>query len=231
QRRRPVEGDALEELLRALVDEAEAGLEIYDRRALDAEAEVARLDDPRVHGAHGDLEDALAVDPLERKRLARVDEVRPRYDVAAQRVVPLRPVLMEGETPEIRVTLRDQAEQVVDLALETAGRERARGEGREAGHRRRDRDEYRDRRRQLRRREDVDESEVAPGGARVRHREELAPHAQRRQTVGERRNLPGGQPALDHAGGRRRDARGTGPDDAAPQRVDRHRRGRHLRAP
>jgi hypothetical protein len=35
---------------------------------------------------------------------------------------------MERQAPQIRMPLRDQAEQVVDLALETAGRERARGQ-------------------------------------------------------------------------------------------------------
>src|SRR5262249_13359969 len=66
-----VEREPLEELLGALVDEAESRLEVHDRLALDAEAEVTGLDDPGVDRPHGDLEDALAFDAPERKRLAR----------------------------------------------------------------------------------------------------------------------------------------------------------------
>src|SRR2546422_6157818 len=102
--RRPVERKALEELLRALVDEPESSLEVHDRLALDAEAEVPGLDDPGVDWPHGDLEDSLPLDMPERKRLARVDEVRARHGVAAQWVIALRPVLMEREAPEIRVS-------------------------------------------------------------------------------------------------------------------------------
>jgi len=57
-----VERQRLEELLGALVDEAEPRLEVHDRLALDAEPEMAGLDDPGVHRADGDLEDALALD-------------------------------------------------------------------------------------------------------------------------------------------------------------------------
>ncbi len=128
ERGRAVEGKALEELLGALVDEAESRLEVHDRLALDAEAEVAGLDDAGVDRPHGDLEDALTLDVPERKRLARLDEVGTRHDVTTQRVISLRPVLMECESPKIRMPLGHEAEQVVDLALEAAGGERAGGE-------------------------------------------------------------------------------------------------------
>jgi hypothetical protein len=103
---------------------------------------VAGLDDSGMDRAHRDLEDALALDAAEGKRLARVGEVRARHDVAAQRVISVGPVLMERETPQIRMPLGDQAEQVVDLALETAGRERACRQRGEARDRLRDGDEH-----------------------------------------------------------------------------------------
>ena len=231
ERGRPVEGQALEELLRALVHEAETRLEVHDRLALDAEAEVPGLDDSGVDRPHGDLEDALALHAPERERLTRVDEVRAWHGVAAQRVIALRPVLMEREPSSIRMPLGDQAEQVVDLALETAGRERARRERGEAGRPGRDGDEHGHRRRELRRREDVGQREVAAGGARVGGGEELAARAERRQTIRERGNLPGGQPAADAARGRRGDVRGAGPCGGVAQRVEREGRRLHLRGP
>ena len=85
------ERQRLEELLGALVDEAQPRLEVDDRLALDAEAEVAGLDDAGVHRADRDLEEALALDATEGERLARVDQKSPRGDrVAAQRVIVRR---------------------------------------------------------------------------------------------------------------------------------------------
>ena len=64
----PVVGRAaLEQLLRPLVGEVEPRLHVDDRLAHDAEAEVAGLDDARVHRAHRDLVDALAADLPERE--------------------------------------------------------------------------------------------------------------------------------------------------------------------
>src|SRR4029450_2361898 len=92
-----------EELLGALVDEAEPRLEVHDRLALDAEAEGAGLDDPGMDRARRDLEEAVALAAAQGKRLARVSEVRARHDVTAQRVISVGPVLMERETPQIRM--------------------------------------------------------------------------------------------------------------------------------
>src|SRR5205814_7608444 len=95
------EGKRLEQLLGALVHEAEPRLEIHDRLAFDAEAEVAGLDDAGVHRPHRDLEDAFAFDPPERKRLALVVKVRAGDDIAAERVIIRGPELVEREPAEI----------------------------------------------------------------------------------------------------------------------------------
>src|SRR5262245_42652934 len=123
ERSRPVEREPLEQLLGALVNEPEAGLEVHDGLAFAAEAELSGLDDPRMDRSDGDLEDALALDPSKRERFAGVGEVRARHRVAAQWVIARRPVLVEGESPEIGVSQRHEAEQIVNLALEAAGRE------------------------------------------------------------------------------------------------------------
>ena len=65
ERRGPLEGQGFEELLRPLVDEAQTGFQIDDRLALDGEPKMAGLDDPGVHGTHGDLEQTVAVDASE----------------------------------------------------------------------------------------------------------------------------------------------------------------------
>src|SRR5439155_896578 len=83
-------------------------------------------DDARVHGPHRDLEDALALDAAERERLARVGELAAQRHVAAERVIALGPELVEREAPRIGVAARREAEEVADLALEPARRERAR---------------------------------------------------------------------------------------------------------
>src|SRR5438445_4485799 len=178
ERRRLVERKRLEELLRALVDEAESRLEIHDRLSLDAEAKVPGLDDAGVDRPDGDLEDALTLDMTERKRLARIDEVRARRRVAPQRVIALRPVLMEGQRPEIRMPVRDEAEQVVDLALKAAGCERTRREGGKARCGRRNRDEHGHGRGESRGGEHVCEREIIAGRACVRGGEELTANAE-----------------------------------------------------
>ena len=200
ERRRPLERKRLEELFGALVDEAESGFEVNDRLALDAEAEVTGLDDAGVDGPHGDLVDALAFDAAERERLTRVDEVGARGHVATQRVVVRRPELMEGETAEIGVAEGNQAEQVVDLALEPARGERARGQRRERRGRRGHRHADDDGGPQSRGREHVDEREVTIVGSRVGRREELAVSAELGQAIGERRDPRAGQPARDRPG-------------------------------
>ena len=121
ERRGPLEGQGFEELLRPLVDEAQTGFQIDDRLALDGEPKMAGLDDPGVHGTHGDLEQTVAVDASEGKRLPGVGEVPPGRHVAAKGKVAVRPELVDGQAPQVRVAHGDQSEQIVDLALEATG--------------------------------------------------------------------------------------------------------------
>src|SRR3989442_10152380 len=85
---------------------------------------------------------------------------------------------MEGEPAQVRMADRHEAEEVVDLALESARRERPRREGGEPRVVGRDRDEHGGARREGGGREDVDERESPPARPRVRGGEELAgrPH-------------------------------------------------------
>src|SRR3989442_3214632 len=106
---------------------------------------------------------------------------------------------MEREAPEVGVSLRDQAEQVVDLALEAAGGERARRERGKGRCGPRDLDEYGQRRRQSRRGEYVGERESAAGGASGRRGEGLAPDAERRPTIRPPGEVPSRRPTLDRA--------------------------------
>src|SRR5262249_36653953 len=107
----------LEQLLRALVHEAEARLEVDDRLALETEAEVAGLDDAGVHGPHRDLEDALALDATEGEWLPLVAEVGSRRRVAAQRMISVRPELMKSQPAQVGMAVRHDAEQIVHLPL------------------------------------------------------------------------------------------------------------------
>ena len=93
---------------------------------------------------------------------------------------------MEREPSSIRMPLGDQAEQVVDLALETAGRERARRERGKARRGRRDGDEHGRCWRESRGSEGVYEREVIAGGPGVSGGEELAVDAERRQAIRQR---------------------------------------------
>src|SRR5204863_8382939 len=108
--------------------EAQACLEVQARLALDGEAEVAGLDDAGMDRSHRDLEQSLALDAAEGEGLPFVAEVGARRRVAPQRVVTLRPELMQREPARIRMGDGHEAEEIVDLALEPARRERARGE-------------------------------------------------------------------------------------------------------
>ena len=226
---RALEGQRLEELLGALVDEAEPRLEVHDRLALDAEAEVAGLDDARVHGPHRDLEDALALDAAERKRLARVGELATQRRVAAERVIALGPELVEREAPRIGVAARREAEEVTDLALEPARRERARRERGEARVGRVHGDEGEGPGPERRWRERAGEREVAAPVARVRGGEELAHGAERGEPVGERRERRRGKPALDRERVAGRDALGARLDECPREVVERQER--HLSGP
>jgi NADH:ubiquinone oxidoreductase subunit 3 (subunit A) len=138
-----------------------------------------------VHGSHGDLEQPGALDVAEGEGLALVDEVSAGEDVAPQRVIALRPELVEGETPRIGVAGGDEAEEVPDLALEAARREGPRGGGRELAPLGRDRDEDGHRRIERRRREDVREREVARRLPRVGGGDELDLEAEGAEPIGE----------------------------------------------
>ena len=89
--------------------EVQPRLHVDDRFTDDAEAEVARLDDPRVHRPHRDFEDAFAPDFSEWKRRAVVLEDR-TMRIFPQRKVVLRPERVPDERPRIRVADRADAE-------------------------------------------------------------------------------------------------------------------------
>src|SRR2546425_7627850 len=86
---------------------------------------------------------------------------------------------MEGEPAQVRMADRHEAEEVVDLALESARRERPRREGGEPRVVGRDRDEHGGARREGGGREDVDERESPRARTRVRGGEELAGRPER----------------------------------------------------
>src|SRR5262249_60030765 len=91
--------------------------------ALDGETKVAGFDDPGVDRTDGHLEEALAFDAAEGKRLSRVGEVPTDRHVAAVGKITIGPELVDGQAPQVRVADRHEAEEIVDLALEAAGRE------------------------------------------------------------------------------------------------------------
>src|SRR5437870_7533304 len=96
---------------------------------------------------------------------------------------------MEGEPAQVRMADRHEAEEVVDLALESARRERPRREGGEPRVVGRDRDEHGGARREGGGRKGVDEREIARARPRVRRGDELAGRAERREPVRQRRYL------------------------------------------
>src|SRR2546428_10336874 len=102
---------------------------------------------------------------------------------------------MEGEPAQVRMADRHEAEEVVDLALEPARRERPRREGGEPRVVGRDRDEHGGARREGGGREDVDERESPRALTRVRGGEELAGGALRREAVPPYRDIPHHHPA------------------------------------
>ena len=229
ERRGPIERQRREELFGALVGEAEPRLEVHDRLALDAEPEVAGLDDPGVHRSDRDLEDAFALDAAEGEGLALVPEVTARRRVPPQRMIPRGPELVEGEPAQVRVPDRHEADHVVDLALEPTRRERPRGEGGEPRVLGRDGDEHGSARRERDGREGIDEREVARARARVRRGEELAGRAELREPVRQRGNLAGRHTALERVGGARRHAGRPRLDDGPRERVEGN--PRHLSRP
>ena len=130
----------LEQLLRPLVGEVETRLHVQDGLAVDAEAEVSRLDDPRVHRADRDFVDSLPFDADEGEGAPVVREIARRRRVLAERMVVLRPEAVADQGPQVGVPLGQQAEQVADLALVARGRVTDRRDRGKGGFLRRDRD-------------------------------------------------------------------------------------------
>src|ERR1019366_3621790 len=87
------------------------------------------LDEPGVHGADRDLIHAGSFDLDEREWLSVGLHRWRRPGLAAHRVPSFRPVLVQDEAAPEGVPGGDDAEQVAELALEPAGREREMGEG------------------------------------------------------------------------------------------------------
>src|SRR5262245_60077151 len=96
-------------------------LEVDDRLAVDAEAEVPRLDDSGMNRTHCDLIHALPAHLLKRKRLALIFDRRRPQRVFPQSVVPIRPELMQWQTPEVRMTEGFQPKEIVNFALKETG--------------------------------------------------------------------------------------------------------------
>ncbi len=126
-----IEVPAFEEPLDALVDEPQARLHLQDGLADDREPEVPGFDQPGVDRAHRDLVDPRTLDLDERVGAGVVHHRRRGTGVVAHRVPALGPVLVEDEAPQERVADGNDAEEVVELAFEAAGRE---GESRQRGH-------------------------------------------------------------------------------------------------
>src|SRR2546427_6886853 len=110
---------------------------------------------------------------------------------------------MEGEPAQVRMADRHEAEEVVDLALESARRERPRREGGEPRVVRRDRDEHGGAWREGGGRKGVDEGEIARARPRVRRGDELAGRAEPRESVRQRRYLTRRHAALERVGDRK----------------------------
>jgi hypothetical protein len=183
------------------VDESQPRLEVHDLLALHAEAEVAGLDDPRVHRAHRDLEDAGALHAAEREGLPGIDEVAAGHRVPAERVIALGPELMQREPSQFGMARGREPEEIVDLPLEPARRERARGERGEMRRVRRHRDQHHDKAPRRRGGEDVRERVIAGLRPGVGPGHELEGEPELRETIGERGNLPPGKPAAHRAVG------------------------------
>src|SRR4030095_2414950 len=115
---------AFEELLHSLVDVPEPGLEFEDGFADDREAEVPGLDEAGVYWSDRNLVYTWSLDREEREGFGGVGERGRGPGVSPQRVPPARPVRVPHEAAGQRVVFGHDAEQVVQLAFETAGRER-----------------------------------------------------------------------------------------------------------
>ena len=121
----------LEALLGPLVHVEEPELKVQHRLAGDAKSKVARLDDPRMDGSDGHLEHAFTGHGSERVKItchARHHGVV--REVLAKRPGPLGPVVMEGDPRRVRMALRNEAEEIHDLAFEPVGHRIFRGDRR-----------------------------------------------------------------------------------------------------
>src|SRR5262249_61445656 len=116
------ERQGFEQLLSAFVHEPEASLEVDDRFALDREAKVPGLDDAGVHRSNGDFEDAWPLDATKRKWTAVIDDIGARHGVTAERMIAVGPELGERQPTRIGMAGRHEAEEILNLALEPAGR-------------------------------------------------------------------------------------------------------------
>jgi hypothetical protein len=108
-----------ESLLDPLVHVEQPELKVQHRLAGDAESEVPRLDDSRVHRAHRNLEHAFTGDGSERMRSTR----RTRHhavvrEILAQRPGAVRPVVVERDPHGIGMALRNEAEEIHHFAFE-----------------------------------------------------------------------------------------------------------------
>lgn len=125
-------GETLESLLGAFMDVEEPELQVEHRLSGHAEAEVPRLDDPRVNGAHGNLKDPFPGHGTEGMELAlHAGDPAVVREVLVQRPGPLGPVVVEGHAHGVRVPFWRQAEEVHDLAFEPVRHRMLRGDRRE----------------------------------------------------------------------------------------------------
>ena len=106
------------ELLDATMGVEQARFEVQHHLADGREAEVPRLDDAGVDRPDRDLDDAVAVQAVERLHRRRdARRRRGRIEVLAQRVDASRPLLVQDQAARVRVPLGFQAQQVAHLAL------------------------------------------------------------------------------------------------------------------
>jgi hypothetical protein len=140
-----------------------------------------------------------------------------------------RPELVQGQSPKIWMTSRREPKEIVDLALEPARRERARGQRREPGRGRVDRHEDAGSRPKRRGGKRVDEREGAGPLTCVGRGQELAVGAEGREPLGQRWDLRGGQAPVDLVGTVGGDVGRARLGERVSQRVQ--RADRHLTGP
>ena len=115
-------------------------------------------------------------------------EVPPGRHVAAKGKVAVRPELVDGQAPQVRVAHGDESEQIVDLALEATGGKGAQRERRKARLIRRNRHQRGDPGAPTGRSEDVRQREISRTLARVARADELHVEPERGDAVGNHRD-------------------------------------------